>query len=231
MFFFLLFLLLSDKNQYVHRRDSISVASLSEQEIQRRIQLGLIKPSLNGDTNSNGSRNIVSTNTVTTNTTTSTNDVELDDWQDIPDQDANPQNNDDDDTEDDINLSDIDKNKTTYALDTNRRSSIDLGHLSINIHDESILANNNNQVTNGIGTTVSIINNLLDNSLHNNPNKRQRYRQLSIASISEEEPALLGQSNDTNGKSNTNPSTMDDDDEVATVDGNIDEDNDMEDIE
>jgi len=30
------------KNQYVHRRDSISVATLSEEEIQKRMKLGLV---------------------------------------------------------------------------------------------------------------------------------------------------------------------------------------------
>ena len=32
----------SDKNQYIHRRDSFSVSNLSEKEIQKRIKLGLV---------------------------------------------------------------------------------------------------------------------------------------------------------------------------------------------
>ena len=33
---------ISDKNQYVHRRDSVSLAALSEAEIQKRMRLGLV---------------------------------------------------------------------------------------------------------------------------------------------------------------------------------------------
>jgi triacylglycerol esterase/lipase EstA (alpha/beta hydrolase family) len=188
----------------------------------------------NGNSNNTSTTNTATTTSSasTTTLTNDTNDVELDDWQDITDQDAIQPNHEYDDNDDDIQLSDIEqsKNTTTYALDTNRRASIDLGHLSINVHDESIQINNTNNATSGMGNTStrSLISNLLDSSM-NNPNKRQRYRQPSIASISEEEPALLGP---TNYNNNNNNNTMEDeDDEVATVDGNIDEDNDMEDIE
>jgi len=37
------------RNQYVHRRDSVSVARLSEGEIEKRIKLGLVTPELGGE--------------------------------------------------------------------------------------------------------------------------------------------------------------------------------------
>jgi len=46
------------KNQYVHRRDSVSLASLSEQEIQKRIQLGLVTAAA-GAANDNDAEELV----------------------------------------------------------------------------------------------------------------------------------------------------------------------------
>jgi hypothetical protein len=51
----------------VHRRDSVSLSSLSEQEIQKRIKLGLVTSTPDG---ANGAV---------------AEDEELEDWQDIPD--------------------------------------------------------------------------------------------------------------------------------------------------
>jgi hypothetical protein len=55
----------ADKNQYVHRRDSVSLASLSEQEIQKRMKLGLVTNAPRG--------------------APSADDEELEDWEDIQD--------------------------------------------------------------------------------------------------------------------------------------------------
>ena len=37
--------IVTDKNQYVHRRDSVSLATLPEREIQQRMKLGLVTSS------------------------------------------------------------------------------------------------------------------------------------------------------------------------------------------
>lgn len=194
-----------DKNQYVHRRDSVSVTSLSEQEIQRRIQLGFITPSLGGNT------------AVTTGVTTAVEagQKQSEEWQDITDEEVmqeSAEGNDDDPTETESSLDD---NQNPYLLDTRRRSSIDLGHLSFNMHDESAILNST-------GSGKEIVSDLSNQ----HSNKRLRYRQPSIASISEEEqvPATAN-----NNGSILMDNDDDDDDEVATVDGNDDEDI-MEDI-
>ena len=212
-------LLVIDKNQYVHRRDSVSVTSLSEQEIQRRIQLGFITPSLHGHASVAAAAATVADQTQSE-----------EEWQDITDQDVMQDSadvHDDDPTEgsmDDHNI-----HPTPYLLDTQRRSSIDLGHLSFNRHDETVLALNHNSTTghgHGTNETAATIEPTSGPAHHHHySNKRLRYRQSSIASISEEEQVPTASTN------NNNSSILmdnDDDDEVATVDGN-DEDI-MEDI-
>ena len=208
---FFLFFIYTDKNQYVHRRDSVSLRSLSEQEIQRRIQLGFVTPSLNG--------------TATAATTNSeapvvTDQKVSDDWQDITDQAevmqdcANGTDDDDDPTETEGSMDDNPNNP--YLLDTRRRSSVDLGHLSFNVHDESALLNST--AAGGGNESASGDHQLLTN-------KRLRYRQPSIASISEEEQSPAGTITTTNNNTSIlMDNDDDDDDEVATVDGNDDED-------
>lgn len=55
-----------DKNQYVHRRDSVSLAHLSEADIQKRIQLGLVTNPAGDDDD---------------------DDEDLEDWEDFEDSD------------------------------------------------------------------------------------------------------------------------------------------------
>ena len=55
------------RNQYVHRRDSVSLATLSETEIQKRIRLGLVTHAAPG--------------------VRPLDDTEMEDWQDMEDED------------------------------------------------------------------------------------------------------------------------------------------------
>jgi hypothetical protein len=201
-----------DKNQYVHRRDSVSVTSLSEQEIQRRIQLGFITPSLGGNA------------AAVAATVAAADSTQSEEWQDITDQEvmqdgADGHDDDDDPTETEGSMED----HNPYLLDTHRRSSIDLGHLSFNRHDESVLlmnsttSSNNNHATE-VASSNGGTSGLVDHHLHHS-NKRLRYRQPSIASISEEEQ-LPSTGNNNNNSSNVLMDNDEDDDEVATVDGN-----------
>ena len=194
-----------DKNQYVHRRDSVSVTSLSEQEIQRRMQLGLITPSLGG-------------NSAVASAATAAGDADhkqSEDWQDITDEELMQECADGGDDDPNETESSMEDNQNPYLLDPHRRSSIDLGHLSFNMHDESVLLSSTNSGKNVVSNDQST----------QHSNKRLRYRQPSIASISEEEQVTT----DTNSNSSILMDNGNDDDEVATVDGNDDEDI-MEDI-
>lgn len=121
-------------------------------------------------------------------------DVELEDWQDIM------ENDDDDDAANNPNTTAI-ENNGGYKVATQRRSSVDLDHMSVNVHDTAALHHSSN------ATAQSFAAALHD---HQNPLKRQRYRQPSIASISEEEPPVGGAAG---------PTAVGDDEEVATVDG------------
>jgi len=165
-----------DKNQYVHRRDSVSLASLSEQEIQKRIQLGLVTPAAAAAAHHASIATVAAID----------NDVELEDWQDIM------ENDDDEEPAAERGLE-----NGAYKVATQRRSSVDLGHMSVNVHDAAI--------ANHTSANTASFSALPD---HQNALKRQRYRQPSIASISEEEPSGVAR----------DPQTGDDE-EVATVDG------------
>jgi Calcineurin-like phosphoesterase len=200
---------ITDKNQYVHRRDSVSVTSLSEQEIQRRMQLGFITPSLGGNT-------VVKT--LGANTEIEVDQKQSEEWQDIIDEEVMQEaadGNDDDPTETE---SSMDDNQNPYLLDTRRRSSIDLGHLSFNMHDESVLL-----------SSTSSGKEIVSDSTNQHSNKRLRYRQPSIASISEEEQVPTTENNNGSLLMDNGDDDDDEEEEVATVDGNDDEDI-MEDI-
>lgn len=118
------------RNQYVHRRDSVSLAALSETEIQKRIKLGL----------------------VTGQTEASEDDTE--EWDDF------------DDGSDESKGEDA---KAEYVFDNSRRSSVDMGGMCKNSHDE----------------TETEWESASDGSLSEfEPNKRQRAKP-SISSIPE----------------------------------------------
>ena len=197
----------------------MSVKSLPEQEIQRRIQLGFITPSLNGSTTIGAAASSIAT---------FADQAQSEEWQDITDQEVMQESadgHDDDPTETENSMDDI-NNQNPYSLDTHRRSSIDLGHLTLNRHDDSVslmssTATSSNHHGSKIVSTTNCGLVMESVSNHHSSNKRLRYRQPSIASISEEEqvPSIAGTNNDTSINvlmDNEN----DDDDEVATVDGN-----------
>jgi hypothetical protein len=163
---------LADKNQYVHRRDSVSLASVSEQEIQKRIQLGLVTPAAASQAQHQPAAAVDT-------------DVELEDWQDIMEN--------DDDDDDAANNNTVENGG--YKVATQRRSSVDLDHMSVNVHD-------------AVAATAQSFGGALQD--HQNPLKRQRFRQPSIASISEEEPPVAGV---------PGSNAAGDEEEVATVDG------------
>lgn len=111
------------KNQYVHRRDSVTLAKVSAEEIQKRMRLGLVTAS--GANNDNG---------------TVGDDEELEDsWEDF----------DMDDGDDDDNKGGEGENsnphhankEAEYVFDKGRRSSVDLACMSQNCHDECAAAN------------------------------------------------------------------------------------------
>jgi hypothetical protein len=87
-----------------------------------------------------------------------------------------------------------------------------------------------NGTTTGVEVTTS--NTTHGVSLYdNNPHKRLRYRQSSIASISEEEPMVRSNSynnniSSANGGGDPTISTPLDDEEIATVDGSCNDDDD-----
>lgn len=132
--------LFSDKNHYVHRRNSVSVNALSNQEIQDRIKVGLIRE---------GSIRQEDMPEQIYNSYSEDSDDDYDDdngaywekWEDLKSTSTNMKksgNNDDDydDSDDDdigLSLEDINSQK----FDSNRRPSIDLG--SITKHDSDTL--------------------------------------------------------------------------------------------
>jgi hypothetical protein len=222
-----------DKNQYVHRRDSVSLASLSEQEIQKRIQLGLVTPSIANPSGGSGSSSAMMMQEATTATDNDDDDdVELEDWQDIPENDKITPDDNGDVTYGDSSSRNGSTTGDLYIVDTQRRSSIDLEHMSINLHDTSMVMNAqpHNGITTGVEVTTS--NTTRGGSLYdNNPHKRLRYRQSSIASISEEEPMVRSNSHNNitssaDGGVDPTISTPLDDEEIATVDGSCNEDDD-----
>jgi hypothetical protein len=100
------------KNQYVHRRDSVSLAAMSATEIERRMKLGLV-----------------------TSSSSDAGDAEdeepLEEWQDLED-------DDDEATNGNVQVS-IDE---SYSFDMTRRSSIDLSAISTARDDASWASDN-----------------------------------------------------------------------------------------
>jgi hypothetical protein len=127
------------KNQYIHRRDSISLAQMPESEIAQRMKLGLVTSSSEDAGDGGGQED----------------DEDLDDWQDLEDDESD------------------DKDETDYALDSNRRSSIDLSSIS-NTHDDTGWASD---------TSTSSLASFTE---FDQPNKRHRSKRPGFASISEE---------------------------------------------
>jgi hypothetical protein len=219
------------------------LASLSEQEIQKRIQLGLVTPSIANPSGGSGTSSamVMQESTTATDNDDDDDDVELEDWQDIPDNDKITPDDNDDVTYGDSSSRNGSTTGDLYIVDTQRRSSIDLEHMSINLHDTSIVMNaqppHNGTTTGAEGTTSNTTRGV---SLYdNNPHKRLRYRQSSIASISEEEPMVRSNSHnniissaDGGGGGDRTISTPLDDEEIATVDGSCnDDDDDMDSME
>jgi len=108
------------KNQYVHRRDSVSLAAMSSDEIQKRMKLGLVTAGNEAENNSNNDE-----------------DEELEDsWEDF----------DMDDDDNNVNAKDGDdathkeNHQAEYVFDKGRRSSVDLGRMSENSHDAGAIA-------------------------------------------------------------------------------------------
>lgn len=106
-----------------------------------------------------------------------------------------------DDLKDDVKDCSDESSDDDYTFDTERRSSVDLDNMSINSHDQ--------KWDNGEGGVAGC------SSFHgdtHDPNKRLRSRKPMVASISEE-------------------TTVVDDEEIATVDGDNDEDMEFHDAE
>ncbi|GAX25353.1 hypothetical protein FisN_5Lh447 [Fistulifera solaris] len=97
------------KNQYVHRRDSVSLATLSEKEIQQRMNLGLVTaPQMDYSTYANEDDD----------------DEDVDEWEDFVS-----------DTEDEASHTpDVHTDDPNYRLSHGRRSSVDIASMS-NVHD------------------------------------------------------------------------------------------------
>jgi hypothetical protein len=94
------------RNQYVHRRDSVSLATLSETEIQKRIRLGLVTHAPPG--------------------VRLQDDAEMEDWQDMDEDEDVTAKGSGIDSEDDED----------FVVDQKRRPSVDLDNMSVNSHDQ-----------------------------------------------------------------------------------------------
>lgn len=121
-----LFFTIEDKNQYVHRRDSVSLVSLSDQEIQKRMKLGLV-------TNPPTQRQNHQQNDEQEDDDDDAQNDRMEQWDDLED-------SDDDDDRKRIGIGGdgtivADNDKEEYIFDTKRRSSIDLDSMSQNLHD------------------------------------------------------------------------------------------------
>jgi hypothetical protein len=114
----------TDKNQYVHRRDSVSLATLSDKEINQRIQLGLVTATPHDHRGVQEQQD---------NDDDSSNE-DLEEWQDFDSDDEQEQ--DDKGGADDSHGSDKGARKQdNYLLSTARRSSVDLHSIADNSHD------------------------------------------------------------------------------------------------
>ena len=108
------------KNQYVHRRDSVSLASLSETEIQKRIRLGLVTHAPPG--------------------VRPQDDTEMEDWQDMEDDDVVNAKG--------LGIDSEDEDDSDFVVDEKRRLSVDLDTMSVNSHDQEWENGNNNVAVN-----------------------------------------------------------------------------------
>lgn len=115
------------KNQYIHRRDSVSVATLSEQELKQRMKLGLVtnvpfqqqQYMQDEDEEQEGSDD---------------GRPDMEDWDDLQDSDDDDDKNKSPGQRRRHSLLD-DDDEREYVFDTKRRSSVDLDSLSANLHD------------------------------------------------------------------------------------------------
>ncbi len=110
-------ILYADKNQYVHRRDSVSLSTLSDREIQQRINLGLVTapahdPRLYYEQDSDEEEE----------------EGHEEEWEDFVS---------DADEDDHLDGSKSSKHHADedYRLSTSRRSSVDLSTMTSNYHD------------------------------------------------------------------------------------------------
>jgi diadenosine tetraphosphatase ApaH/serine/threonine PP2A family protein phosphatase len=113
------------KNQYVHRRDSVSVANLTVEELQKRMQLGLVTQSPPADDVADDE---------------SESQME-EEWMDLED------NKDNDGQSDRASIAD---SKGDYVIDPRRRSSIDLSSLSDTYYNEAATMDQSHEVSGGL---------------------------------------------------------------------------------
>lgn len=102
------------RNQYIHRRDSVSIAMLSEQEISERMKLGLITsdPGEGGDEDEEDE------------------DGEFEQWDDLEEDDEEGDEGDSAGRSDDGEEEEEDDGEYQLKIDTDRRSSVDPIHTS-----------------------------------------------------------------------------------------------------
>lgn len=112
-----------DRNQYVHRRDSVSLSTLSEKEIQQRIKLGLV-------TTTNNDSGLIGADD-------DDEDVEWEDF-DMDSDDAGEQQDNGSSTKgSSSSIPNSNKQEHEYILTHSRRASVDLASMSSNSHDET----------------------------------------------------------------------------------------------
>ena len=95
------------RNQYIHRRDSVSLSKISEQEIEERIRLGLV---------------------TTEQEEEEEEEYETGEWEDLEDGDeSEEEEDDDDDDDDDADSDDVDddSDEENYNFSSGRKSSVD----------------------------------------------------------------------------------------------------------
>jgi len=193
------------KNQYVHRRDSMTVAALPPHEIENRMRLGLVTAA-------------AATGGAAQHYAGAADDGDaeelVDQWQDFEmeeDEDEGADTNigsaKDDESGADNASSDNLTEEEDFVFDKSRRSSVDLSTMSQNTHDDTQFVDEYAQQR-------------IAMEHHQQPGgvkRPKRSSQPSIASIDEEAAMLGGEGS--NGKENDIGGGDDDDEEVATVDG------------
>lgn len=148
----------TDKNQYVHRRDSVSLMALSEMEIQQRIRLGLVTASQPQTHNQYDDLE---------------DNEEMDEWEDF---DLGEDNAASTETKDSSEGGVDNSHLNSYRLSDSRRSSVDLSSMSSNLHDiaasdlESQLAAAARMVGGSLGGSFSL-------------GDEKRHRQSSVGSM------------------------------------------------